>query len=127
MALLKHLLLSFTMIIISFVACYSTLQEDPPSSIIYIDHSPSIDDGRTFKNLIKQSTNVLSLNRFDKRSSLKKLSVNDYGAKGNGDADDTEVHIHLVQNKVFFFLFSLATNVNLVHVCKNVPFMPKKV
>ncbi|RZC20558.1 Polygalacturonase [Glycine soja] len=90
MALLKHLLLSFTIIIISFVACYSTLQEDPPSSIIYIDHSPSIDDGRTFKNLIKQSTNVLSLNRFDKRSSLKKLSVNDYGAKGNGDADDTE-------------------------------------
>ncbi|KAG5043348.1 hypothetical protein JHK87_007263 [Glycine soja] len=69
----------------------TTLQEDPPSSIIYIDHSPSIDDGRTFKNLIKQSTNVLSLNRFDKRSSLKKLSVNDYGAKGNGDADDTEI------------------------------------
>lgn len=125
MALLKHLI-SFTIIIISFVACYSTLQEDPPSSI-YVDHSPSIDDGGTVKNLIEQSTNVLSLNRFDKRNSLKKVSVNDYGAKGNGDADDTEVHIHLVQNKVFFFLFSLATNVNLVHVCKNVPFMPKKV
>ncbi|KAG4912990.1 hypothetical protein JHK86_053423 [Glycine max] len=89
MALLKHLLLSFTMIIISFVACYSTLQEDPPSSI-YVDHSPSIDDGGTVKNLIEQSTNVLSLNRFDKRNSLKKVSVNDYGAKGNGDTDDTE-------------------------------------
>ncbi|KAG4927878.1 hypothetical protein JHK84_053441 [Glycine max] len=90
MALLKHLLLSFTMIIISFVACYSTLQEDPPSSI-YVDHSPSIDDGGTVKNLIEQSTNVLSLNRFDKRNSLKKVSVNDYGAKGNGDTDDTEI------------------------------------
>ncbi|KAL5154896.1 Polygalacturonase [Glycine soja] len=89
MALLKHLLLSFTMIIISFVACYSTLQEDPPSSI-YVDHSPSIDDGGTVKNLIEQSTNVLSLNRFDKRNSLKKVSVNDYGAKGNGDTDDTQ-------------------------------------
>ncbi|KHN07379.1 Polygalacturonase [Glycine soja] len=40
MALLKHLI-SFTIIIISFVACYSTLQENPPSSI-YVDHSPSI-------------------------------------------------------------------------------------
>lgn len=103
MALLKHLLLSFTIIIISFVACYSTLQENPPSSI-YVDHSPSIDDGGTVKNLIEQSTNVLSLNRFDKRNSLKKVSVNDYGAKGNGDTDDTEVHTHS-KIKCFFPLF----------------------
>ncbi|KAK7396250.1 hypothetical protein VNO78_17121 [Psophocarpus tetragonolobus] len=91
MALLKHLLLSFTIIIISFVASYCTSQEDPLSSI-YVDDSPSIDDGGTLlKNFIKQNTNVLSLNKLlDKRSSLKKVNVNDYGAEGNADTDDTE-------------------------------------
>ncbi|TKY62608.1 Polygalacturonase protein [Spatholobus suberectus] len=92
MALLKHLL-SFTIIIISFVACYSTSLEDPPSSI-YVDNSPSIDDGGTFKNMIKQSTDVFALNRFDKlgnhHRSHKMVNVNDYGAKGNGCTDDTE-------------------------------------
>ncbi|XP_029126788.1 polygalacturonase isoform X3 [Cajanus cajan] len=97
MALLKHLLLSFTIIIISFIACYSTLQdhEDPPSSIYVHDHSSSIDDGGAFNNLIKQSTNILSLDIYNKlgnipRSSLKMVNVNDYGAKGNGHTDDTE-------------------------------------
>ncbi|KAL2320769.1 hypothetical protein Fmac_029738 [Flemingia macrophylla] len=97
MALLKHLLLSFTIIIISFVACYSTLQdEDPPSSIYVHDHSSFFDDGGAFKNLIKQSTEVLSLDMLDKldnnnrHSSPKVVNVNDYGAKGNGHTDDTE-------------------------------------
>ncbi|BAT85270.1 hypothetical protein LR48_Vigan03g216700 [Vigna angularis] len=90
MALLKHLLFSFTIFIISFVFCYGSLQEDPLTSI-YVHHSPSVDDGGTlFKNFNKQSANVLSLNRFEKRGSLKKVNVNDYGAKRNGDTDDSE-------------------------------------
>ncbi|XP_027352726.1 polygalacturonase-like [Abrus precatorius] len=94
MALLKHLLVSFT-IIISFVACYSSLQEDPLNGI-YVDNSPSIDDiGGTFKNPIKQSTDIISsLYRFldlgGTSSSIKMVNVNDYGAKGNGGEDDTE-------------------------------------
>ncbi|CAJ1911403.1 unnamed protein product [Sphenostylis stenocarpa] len=89
MALLEQLFFSFTIIIISFVACYETLQEDPLN--INVHDSPFIDDGGTlFKNLIKQSTNVLSSNSFEKRESIKKVNVNDYGAKGNGDTDDSE-------------------------------------
>ncbi|KAL3028587.1 hypothetical protein AAZX31_03G120900 [Glycine max] len=89
MALLKHLI-SFTIIIISFVACYSTLQENPPSSIY---------------NMIKQSANVLSLNKFDYKLGntpfLEKVNVNDYGAKGNGSTDDTEIHIYsLIDTKI---------------------------
>ncbi|QCD97441.1 polygalacturonase-like isoform X2 [Vigna unguiculata] len=90
MALLKHLLFSFPIFIISFVFCYGSLQEDPLTNI-YVHHSPSIDDGETLlKNFNKQSTNVLSFNTFEKRSSLKKVNVNDYGAKANGDSDDSE-------------------------------------
>lgn len=113
MAPFKHHLLSFTIIIISFVACYSTLQDqDPLISSIYVDDSPNyIDDGGsgTFKNLIKQSTNVLSLNRFEElggiSSSLEIVNVNDYGAKGNGLTDDTEVHTQQVQDIMFFYIF----------------------
>ncbi|KAK7336567.1 hypothetical protein VNO77_17112 [Canavalia gladiata] len=94
MARLKHLLFSFTTIIISFViACYSTLQEDPLCSI-YGDDSPSIGNGVTLNNLIKQTTNVLSLNSFHHLGgtsrSLQIVNVNDYGAKGNGCEDDTQ-------------------------------------
>ncbi|KAJ1429954.1 Pectin lyase fold/virulence factor [Sesbania bispinosa] len=93
MALLRHhLFLSFTILIISFVACYTTLQEDPLSTTVYIDHSTSIHDGGTFNNLIiKQTTDdILSLNKFGGTSrSLKRVNVNDYGATGNG-TDDTE-------------------------------------
>ncbi|KAJ1408986.1 Pectin lyase fold/virulence factor [Sesbania bispinosa] len=92
MALLRYLLLSFTILIIPFVACYTTLQEDPLSSTVYIDHSTSIHDGGTFNNLIiKQTTDdILSSNEFGGTSrSLKKVNVNDYGATGNG-TDDTE-------------------------------------
>ncbi|ESW34227.1 hypothetical protein PHAVU_001G135100 [Phaseolus vulgaris] len=90
MALLKHLLLSLPIFIISFVFCHATLQEDPLTSI-YVHHSPSTDNGGTlFKNFNKQSINLLSLNRLEKRSSLRKVNVNDYGAEGSGDTDDSE-------------------------------------
>ncbi|XP_004493509.1 polygalacturonase-like [Cicer arietinum] len=78
-----HFLLSFT-IIISFVACYSNLQEAPLINT-YVDHSPSIDDGDTllfFKNMINQNTNVFGGTQI--------VNVNDYGAKGNGCTDDTQ-------------------------------------
>lgn len=109
MALLKHLLFSFTIFIISFVFCYGSLQEDPLTSI-YVHHSPSVDDGGTlFKNFNKQIENVLSLNRFEKPSSLKMVNVNDYGAKRNGD-DDSEVLQYSLSPKQRFsssFSFSL--------------------
>lgn len=95
--LIRHTLLSFTIIIISFVACYSTLQlEDPLISLHVDDHSPFIDDGGTFnKNqLIKQCTDVFSSNELGGTSpSLEMVNVNDYGAEGNGSTDDTEVYI----------------------------------
>jgi hypothetical protein len=94
MALLKHFFISFT-IIISFVACNSNLQEDPLITT-YVDHSPSNDGGDTllFKNFINQNTNnILSLDKFDATSrSLEIVNVNDYGTKGNGYTDDTQVH-----------------------------------
>ncbi|XP_027367339.1 polygalacturonase [Abrus precatorius] len=91
MALHGHYL-SFIIIMVSFVACCSTFQEDPLSS--FLEGSPNIDDGATFKDFIKQSTDVLSLKSFDKlgdiSSSLKTVSVNDYGAQGDGKTDDTK-------------------------------------
>jgi hypothetical protein len=94
MALLKHFFISFT-IIISFVACNSNLQEDPLITT-YVDHSPSNDGGDTllFKNFINQNTNnILSLDKFDATSrSLEIVNVKDYGAKGNGYTDDTQVY-----------------------------------
>ncbi|KAK7285588.1 hypothetical protein RJT34_20364 [Clitoria ternatea] len=78
MALLKHFL--FTTIIIALVTCYGTLQEeDPPATSIYVD------DGGTFMSLI----NILSYLGATSHS-LKVVNVNDFGAKGNGCADDTE-------------------------------------
>jgi galacturan 1,4-alpha-galacturonidase len=96
MALFKHFLFSFTIIIISFVACNSNLQEDPLITT-YVDHSPSNDGGDTllFKNFIYQNTNnILSLDKFDDATSrsLEIVNVNDYGAKGNGYTDDTQVY-----------------------------------
>ncbi|CAL5193463.1 unnamed protein product [Lathyrus oleraceus] len=97
MPLLRHsFFFSFTIIIISFVACNSNLQKDPLIAT-YVDNSPSNDDdgGGTllFKNLIKENTNnVLSLNKFGGTSShkLEIVNVNDYGAKGDGYTDDTQ-------------------------------------
>ena len=95
----KHLL-SFLIVMISFVACYSTLQEDPLS--LYVEDSPYIDDGGTFMGLIKPRTDVLSLKMLDKLGggttpSLKTFNVNDYGAQGDGRTDDTQVCTHLAR------------------------------
>ncbi|KAI4348701.1 hypothetical protein L6164_009392 [Bauhinia variegata] len=94
MALQRPSLLPFFFIVISFVACYCTgLQQEDPLSLT-VDDLSSVDDGGTFKNLIKQSTDVLSLKSFDKlgskASSLKTVNVIDYGAKGDGRTDDSE-------------------------------------
>lgn len=92
MSLHGHVLLSFFIIITSYVACYGPLQEEPFNRI-HVDDSRSIDDGGIFKKLIKQSTDVFSSNKFAKFGctypSLKTVNVIDYGAKGNG-YDDTE-------------------------------------
>lgn len=127
MALLKrHNLFLFTILIISFVACYSTLQDQDPLIIsTYVDDSPSIDDGGTFNNLIKQNTDVLSLiNKLDKLGStshsLEMVNVIDYGARGNGH-DDTEVYTYslsplslYVNNSFLFNLVLLRSNPHIV-------------
>jgi len=87
------------------------LQEDPLTSI-YVHHSTD-NGGTLFKNLNKQSTNVLSLNRLEKRSSLRKVIVNDYGAEGNGDNDDSEVLDYSLGPKQSFSSFLLACTVSI--------------
>ncbi|XP_019414739.1 PREDICTED: polygalacturonase-like [Lupinus angustifolius] len=90
MALLhRHFILSFLIIMISCVACYNTLQEDPLS--LYVEDLPYIidDNGGTFKDLIKQSTNDI-VDSSGTSPSQKTIYVNDYGAKGDGRTDDTE-------------------------------------
>ncbi|XP_054804201.1 polygalacturonase [Prosopis cineraria] len=92
MAVQKHVLSFF--IIISFVGRYSTLQEDPHNA--YFDDSPNTINGGggTFENLLRQSPDVLRLNRFDQlvgpSLSPNKVNVNDYGAIGDGTTDDTQ-------------------------------------
>ncbi|KAM3690479.1 hypothetical protein ACB098_09G127500 [Castanea mollissima] len=78
-------LLPFFVFMLSFISCYSTLQKDP------LRH---FGEESGFKNVIKQSTHVLRLKRFDRilgtiSTSGKTINVNDYGAKGDG-TDDTE-------------------------------------
>lgn len=79
---------------ISFVACHSTVLEDPLS--LFNKGSPYVDDGGTSKDFIKQSTNVLSLKSFEQLGdispSLKTVKVSDYGAQGDGKTDDTQVY-----------------------------------
>ncbi|RHN79111.1 putative polygalacturonase [Medicago truncatula] len=91
MALQRYL--SFIMIMIYFVACYSTnLQEDPLSSIVV--NSPYINDGGIFKDFLMQSTDhVLSLKSKlgdTSPSSMKTFNVDQYGAQGDGKTDDTK-------------------------------------
>ncbi|KAM4079553.1 hypothetical protein ACB094_09G124600 [Castanea mollissima] len=79
-------LLPFFVFMLSFISCYSTLQKDP------LRH---FGEESGFKNVIKQSTHVLRLKRFDRilgtiSTSGKTINVNDYGAKGDG-TDDTEI------------------------------------
>ncbi|KAK4272534.1 hypothetical protein QN277_021075 [Acacia crassicarpa] len=90
----KHIL-KFFVIIVSLVACYCTLQEDP-HILLHSDDSPyTIDDGGTFESLIKQSPDDhLRLKTLDKLvgPSLPfiTVNVNDYGAAGDGITDDTK-------------------------------------
>jgi len=89
------------MIMIYFVACYSTnLQEDPLSSIV--ENSPYINDGGTFKDFLMQSTDhVLSLKSKlgdTSPSSIKTFNVDEYGAQGDGKTDDTQVYIVILTN-----------------------------
>ncbi|KAJ7976798.1 Polygalacturonase [Quillaja saponaria] len=84
MALQKHLLPFFIVIIISyFASSYSSLQEDP------LDN-PGYDDGGSFKSVIKQNNAVLSLNRLVASISAKTVNVDSFGAKGDGSTDDTQ-------------------------------------
>lgn len=81
---IRHLL-PFFVFMLSFISCYSTLQKDP------LRHQAN-------KNVIKQSTHVLRLKRFDRilgtiSTSGKTINVNDHGAKGDG-TDDTEVLLY---------------------------------
>ncbi|KAE8098799.1 hypothetical protein FH972_016836 [Carpinus fangiana] len=100
----RQLLSYFILIImLTFISCYSTLQEDPLrhysdqesgyDSQAYPSYLSTVDDG-AFNNLIKQRSDVLSLRKFDRLGSIsssgKTVNVNDYGAKGDGSYDDTE-------------------------------------
>ncbi|RHN47875.1 putative polygalacturonase [Medicago truncatula] len=85
MALLRHFLLSSTIVIISFAACSSYFQEFPLITT-YVDDDDDDDGTLSSKNLIKQNTCGLS-------SSLQIFNVSDYGAKGDGKTDDTQVYI----------------------------------
>lgn len=106
-----HRYLSYLIILISFVACCSSLQEDPLSSIV--EDSPNINDdgGTTFKGFIKQTTdNMLRLRSSEKlgdTSSLKTVNVNDYGAEGDGHTDDTQVciYMHQTQTNITYITF----------------------
>ncbi|KAK4272530.1 hypothetical protein QN277_021074 [Acacia crassicarpa] len=90
-------ILQFFVIIVSLVACYCSLQEDP-HILLHSDDSPNtIDDGGTFDNLIKQSSDSddhLRLKILDKlvgpSLSLITVIVNDYGAEGDGITGDTK-------------------------------------
>ncbi|KEH23656.1 endo polygalacturonase [Medicago truncatula] len=82
MALLRHFLLSSTIVIISFAACSSYFQEFPLITT-YVDDDDDDDGTLSSKNLIKQNTCGLS-------SSLQIFNVSDYGAKGDGKTDDTQ-------------------------------------
>uniref|UniRef100_A0A2N9IYY6 endo-polygalacturonase n=1 Tax=Fagus sylvatica TaxID=28930 RepID=A0A2N9IYY6_FAGSY len=70
---------------LSFISCYSTLQKEP------LRH---YGEKSGFKDMIKQSTHVLSLKRIERvgtvSTSVKTVNVNDFGAKGDSTDDDTE-------------------------------------
>ncbi|KAJ7972225.1 Polygalacturonase [Quillaja saponaria] len=83
MTLQKHLPI-YIVIIISFASCYSPFQQDTL-------HDPGYDDGGKLKNVtIKQSNNVLGLNRLDDSNAAETVSVDCFGAKGDGSTDDSE-------------------------------------
>lgn len=99
-------LLPFFVFMLSFISCYSTLQKDP-----------------RFKDVIKQSTHVLRLKRFDRilgtiSTSGKTINVNDYGAKGDG-TDDTEVYsfirVMVDLNSGFWLSCYVLIFCNLIH------------
>ncbi|KAL6272954.1 hypothetical protein ACE6H2_023646 [Prunus campanulata] len=93
-------LIPFFFIILSFVSC--SLQDIPLNKYVeeasqfgsqaYPSYFDMIDDGGNFsKDLIKQSSDVLSLKSFDKVDGTSaSVKVNDFGAEGDGETDDTE-------------------------------------
>lgn len=127
-------LLSYFIILIimlSFISCYSTLQEDPLrhynsdqesgyDSQAYPSYLSTIDDG-AFKNLIQQRSDVLSLRKFDRVGSIsssgKTVNVNDYGAKGDGSDDDTEVLFASLTYSINGRFYSLKMIHNPMHEC----------
>jgi polygalacturonase len=95
MAQQRHLL-PFFVFMLSFISCYSTLQKEP------LRH---YGEKSGFKDMIKQSSHVLSLKRIERvgtvSTSVKTVNVNDFGAKGDSTDDDTEVLLY--QNNVLLY------------------------
>lgn len=105
-------LIPFFFIILSFVSC--SLQDIPLNKYVeeasqfgsqaYPSYFDMIDDGGNFsKDLIKQSSDVLGLKSFDKVDGTSaSVNVNDFGAEGDGETDDTEVIFLLNLNGGYF-------------------------
>lgn len=102
---LQRLLYPLFIIIFSIIQCYNCLQEDPLNNYLeessgydyqaYPSYFSAMEDGK-FKDLIKPRSDVLSLKSSEKvgstSTSVKTISVDDYGAKADG-TDDTQVSL----------------------------------
>ena len=111
---IRYLLPVFVFMLSFNISCYSTLQKDP------LRH---FGEESGFKVVIKQSTHILRLKRFDRilgtiSTSGKTINVNNYGAKGDG-TDDTEVYsfirIMVDLNSGFWLSCYVLIFCNLIH------------